>query len=559
MTQSLFRIAAFVVLATMVATVHAQEFSVVEATIPEMQAALKEGRTTSRDLVIQYLARIGMYENRLNAAISVNANALAEADVLDRERAEGKLRGPLHGIPIALKDNIHTTDMPTTGGALVFDGLIPPYEATLTRNLRAGGAIILAKTVMTELANWIVIRIPNNYSSLGGYAFNPYDPRRDPRPGLNDGREVLKTGSSSSGAGTAASLWAANIGTETSISIIGPASAAMLAAIKPTLGRISRHGIIPVSTDRDTAGPMTRTVTDAAILLGVLESAEPDPNDEATKRCQPPADHDYTKFLNADGLKGARIGIPRAWFIDEVTLPGNETPSGGIPEDHKKMMDEVAAILRAAGATVIDPADIPSAVDKDPAQNALKKDTCHAMRGVDEDDAECSVVLKYGFKRDFNAWLASLGPAAPVQSLTELRQWNMEHTSAGTLKYGQDLLDISDAQDMERDRARYEADLARDDRLAGAKGADAAMQLYNLDALIFAGSRGSGFLAKAGYPSVIVPFGLVANGSGFPAGFIPKPAPLGVSFGGTACSEPRLLALAYAFEQATKRRRPPEL
>ena len=561
MKQSLFRIAAFWAMATPAAPVHSAEFTVVETTIPEMQTALKDGRTTSRDLVMQYLARIGLYENQLNAAISVNGNALAEADALDRERAAGKIRGPLHGIPIALKDNIHTTDMPTTAGTFAFDGLIPPYEATLTRNLRDGGAIILAKTVMTEMANWMVLRMPNNYSALGGYAFNPYDPRRDPRPEVNDGRGVLATGSSSSGAGTAASFWAANVGTETTVSIIGPASAAMLAAIKPTVGRISRHGIIPVTFDQDTAGPMTRTVTDAAILLGVLEGRTPDPNDAETKRCKPPVGNDYTQYLNAAGLKGARIGIPRAWFIDEITLPRADTPSGGIPHDQKKLMDEVVTILRAQGATVIDPADIPSAVAAKWEDNVLVRGSCSRAPSYRGHDAECSVVLKYGFKRDFTAWIASLGSTAPVKSLGELREWNIAHASLGTLKYAQHTLDVSDEQDLdsEQDRARYEADRADDVRLAGADGADAVIKRHQLDALIFPGSRGSSFLAKAGYPSVQVPFGLVANGSGFPAGFTPRPAPLGVSFSGTACSEPRLLELAYAFEQATRRRRPPDL
>jgi amidase len=540
-------------------TSRAQDFSVVEATIPQMQAALREGRTTSRELVTQYLVRIALYGRTLNPVLSVNARALAEADVLDHERVAGILRGPLHGIPIALKDNIQTTEMPTTGGALAFEGLIPPYEATLTRNLRAAGAIIIAKTVMTELANWVVLGMPNNYSSLGGQSFNPYDPRRDPRPGLNDGRPVLPTGSSSSGAGTAASLWAANIGTETTISIVGPASANMLAAIKPTLGRVSRYGVIPVSLDQDSPGPMARTVTDAALVLGAMEGTAPDPHDPATTRCRAPADRDYTRFLKADGLKGARIGVPRAWFIDPYVLPGNDHPTGGIPRDQQQMMGEVVEVLKAAGATVFDPADLPSAVAPDPANNVLKKELCQAKTDLRGHDAHCSVVLKFSFKRDFNAWLLGLGEAAPVKTLSELRAWNVAHASAGTLRYGQDLLDISDAEDLELDRARYEADRAQELRLAGAEGIDAVLKRYRLDALIFAGSRGGNVVAKAGYPTVIVPFGMVANGSGYPSGFIPKPAPLGVSFSGTACSEPRLLELAYAFEQATARRRPPAL
>ncbi len=537
----------------------AADFPVVEASIADMQAALRDGRVTSRELVSQYLARIATYENSLNTTLSVNVNALRDADVLDREPAAGRLRGPLHGIPIALKDNIHTTDMPTTAGTLRFEGFVPPYEATLTRNLRDGGAVIIAKTVMTEMANWMVIGMPNNYSSLGGYAFNPYDPRRDPRPGLDDGRPVLATGSSSSGSGTAMSLWAANVGTETTVSIIGPASAAMLAAIKPTVGRVSRHGIVPVTLDQDTAGPMARTVADAAALLGVLEGAGAASRDPATGRCAAPANQDYTAFLKADALKGARIGVPRAWFIDEIRLPGDANPSGGIPDDQKRMMDAAIAVLRAKGAVVVDPADPPSVVSTDPTRNAMKKGSCSQNAGRKGSDADCSVVLKYGFKRDFEAWLASLGDTAPVKSLTALREWNLSHAAAGTLKYGQTSLDISDEQDprLPLDRARYEADRQRELRLVGPEGADAIVKRHRLDALLFAGSRGSSFLAKAGYPSIVVPFGMVANGSGFPPGFAPRPAPLGVAFGGLACSESRLVELAYAFEQATLRRRPP--
>src|SRR5205823_5230518 len=213
-----------------------------EATIPQMQAALKSGRVTSHDLVQQYLTRIATYEDKLHAAITINPNALKEADERDRERAQGKIRGPLHGIPIAIKDNIQTTDMPTTGGALAFDGLVPPYEATVTKNLRDAGAIIIAKTQMTELANWVAgsPSMPNNYNALHGYGFNPYDPRHDPREATADGRPALNTGGSSSGTGTSASFWAANVGTETSGSILSPSNQNMLAAVKPTVGRISR-------------------------------------------------------------------------------------------------------------------------------------------------------------------------------------------------------------------------------------------------------------------------------------------------------------------------------
>jgi amidase len=294
-------------------------FTVVETSIADMQRAMQEHRVTSRDIVTEYLTRIALYNGRIHAAIAVNPRALAEADARDAERAQGRVRGPLHGIPIALKDNIHTTDMPTTGGALAFATFVPPYDATLTKNLRDAGAIIIAKTVLTELANWVAgapTPMPGNYSAVGGFAFNPYDPRPDPRDSNNDGRPVLSTGGSSSGAGTAANLWAANAGSDTSGSIVNPAQLTMLVGIRPTTGRISRHGIIPITLDQDTSGPMAKSVADAAILLGALESASPDPDDAATTRCAPPAGRDYTKFLNRTGLKGARIGIPRAFYYD---------------------------------------------------------------------------------------------------------------------------------------------------------------------------------------------------------------------------------------------------
>ncbi len=543
----------------------APPLSVVEATIPEMRAAMEQGRVTSRELVLQSLTRIATYEDALNAVITVNPRAVAEADARDRERREGKVRGPLHGIPIALKDNIHTTDMPTTGGALAFEGLVPPYEATLTRNLRDAGAIIIAKTVLTELANWVAggpTPMPTNYSALAGFGRNPYDPRRDPRDATADGRPALATGGSSSGIGTAASFWAANVGTETSGSILSPANQNMLVGIKPTVGRISRYGIIPITADQDTAGPMARTVTDAAILLGVLESAAPDPQDAATKACAPPAGRDYTKFLNPDGLKGARIGIPRAFFYSETKVPGRERPTGGLGKEVAALMEEVIAVLKAQGAVIVDPADIPSVLETDPARNFLSWSTCSGADNAKGKDAGCSVVFKYGMKRDFNAWLATLGAAAPVKTLTELRLWNLAHTRAGSLKYGQSNLDISDEMEVAADRNRYEADRGKDLALSGTNGIEAAMKAHKLDALLFPGGNGASIAAKPGYPTVMVPAGFVPNapqGSPFPAGFNAKPAPYGVSFTGLSCSEPRLIELAYAFEQATKKRVSPPL
>lgn len=534
-------------------------FQIVEATIPEMQRAMAAGEITSRQLVALSLQRIAIHEDRLNAVISVNPRALAQAEALDRERAAGKVRGPLHGIPIALKDNIHTTDMPTTGGALAFDGLVPPYEATLTERLREAGAVIVAKTGMTELANWVATGMPTNYNAVSGYGFNPFDPRRDPREATGDGRPVLATGGSSSGVGTNASFWAANVGTETSGSILSPANQNMLVGIKPTLGRISRHGIIPITADQDTAGPMARTVTDAAIVLGVLEGAAPDPDDAATTTCSPPSGNDYTPFLKADALKGARIGIPRAFFYDQFTPPGSTNGRGGLNEEQAKVMAEAIEVLRAQGAVIVDPVDIPSVVETDPAKSFLHWSVCSGLDDRRGQDADCSIVFKYGMKRDFNAWLASLGERAPVKTLTDLRLWNVAHQRMGAIKYGQALLDISDEMDVQRDRARYDADRAKDLELSATRGIDAAVAAHRLDALLFPGSSGAGIAAKPGYPTVIVPFGRVPNAPtpALPDAFDAKPSPFGVSFTAGACSEPKLIALAYAFEQATKRRAAP--
>ncbi len=538
-------------------------FHLVEATIPEIQQALRDHRVTSRQLVSMYLKRIDAYEGTLNAYITVNPHALQEAFLRDLERKFGFLRGPLHGIPIVLKDNIHTTDMKTTGGALAFADLDPPYEATLARKLRRAGAIILGKTVLTELANWVAgapTPMPGNYSAVGGFGMNPYDPRTDPRAGFNDGRPVMATGGSSSGIATSANLAVANIGTETSGSILSPSNQNMLAAFKPTVGLISRHGVIPITADQDTAGPMARTVTDAAIMLGVLTGF--DPNDAATRRCE--VIHDYTKFLKKNGLRGKRIGIPRANYYDPVALP---TPpggtAGGLLPDRAALMAEAIQILQDAGATIVDPANIPSVVSTDPANSLLLWGICAGANQAKGLDASCSVVLKYGAKRDMNAWMDSLGGASDIDSLTDLRNFNLAHVADNAIKYAQSRLDISDEMDVVLDKARYDADRAKDLLLAGTNGIDAAMEAHDLDALLFPAATGADIAARPGYPTVIVPFGKVANIlSGIPDGFDPKPQPYGVSFAGQACSEPTLIQMAYAFEQASlkagKGRVPPE-
>jgi amidase len=541
-----------------------RRFTVVEASIPQMQEAMAKKQLTSRQLVEQYLIRIAIHEDRLNAALAINPHALEEADALDRERAQGKVRGPLHGIPVALKDNIHTTDMPTTGGALVFAGYRPPYEATLTRNLKAAGAIIIAKTGLTELANWVAGNpnaMPGNYNAVGGFAFNPYDPRPDPRPDPGDGRPVLQTGGSSSGIGTAANFWAGSVGSDTGGSIISPSNSNMLVGIRPTIGRISRHGVIPITADHDTAGPMTKTVADAAIMLGAMEGASPDPNDAATRTCTPPPNRDYTPFLKAAGLKGVRIGVPRAFYVDRVTLPGETTARGGINPEQAKVMAEAIAVLKQQGAIVVDPADVPSFVAKTANDSFPLWDFCAGAEHAKGKDANCSINFKYGMKRDYNAWLASLGPSAPVKTLKEHRDWNVAHAKAGAIKYQQSRFDISDEIDLAADKARLDADDAKDRRLSRDQGIDGVLKQYQLDAFITPGGSGAGIAARAGYPIIAVPFGMVPNApqQPYPAGFNARPAPYGVGFVGAQCSEPKLIEIAFAFEQATKKRVAPPL
>jgi amidase len=353
----------------------APPFEIIEATIPDIQDALRRGDLTSRDLVEMYLTRIERYEPLLNAVITINPRARSEAETLDAERAKGLLRGPLHGIPIAIKDNINTTGMPTTAGALSFAGYTPPYEATLVTNLHRAGAIIIAKTVLTEFANFMSFNMPANYSAVGGYGMNPYDPRPDPRAGSNDGRPALGTGGSSSGIGTAANLWVASVGTETNGSILSPSVQNMLVGIKPTVGLISRYGILPLTADQDTAGPMARTVTDAAILLGAMTGPDPRDSPIGTHACG--VIRDYTSFLRRAGLQGARIGIPRANYYNPVVGPDGVT-RGGLNAAQQAVMNEAIQILRQEGAILVDPADIPSIVDGTAANNLLLFPSCTA-------------------------------------------------------------------------------------------------------------------------------------------------------------------------------------
>ena len=512
----------------------------VEASVPELQLALRSRLITSEQLVQMYLDRIAAYDKvgpTLNAFIQLNANALDEARARDRDRQRGLAHGPLFGIPVLLKDNINTADMPTTAGSVALAGSIPPNDAFITEKLRDGGAIILGKATLTEFANFIAIGMPSGYSSLGGYGFNAYDPR--PLPG-SDGRPVLTPGGSSSGSGIAvsASLVAVAIGTETSGSILSPGSSNGVVGIKPTVGLVSRHGILPITADQDTAGPLARTVTDAAILLG--EIAGHDPNDPATAPCLTSGNcfSDYTKFLDKHALRGARIAVPRVpyWI-------------GFTPAQTQLMLDAIAA-LREQGAFVADPFEIPN-------QAAISAfGICTSFPAP----SNCSTVLMYGQKHDLNIYLASR-PNAPVHTLADIIAFNNAH-AAVALKYGQAIFLAANQLDTSpgsADTQRYLADRALDLALTrggldavfngpdGIQGTD-----DDFDAILFPQNRGAAAPAKAGYPSIVVPGGFTP-----PSGPVINPAPFGVTFTGRAFSEPRLIALAYAYEQATKLRQPP--
>lgn len=502
----------------------------VEATVPQLQKAMQTKLITAEELVRMYLARIEAYEEAgpgVNAFLYVNPNAEEEARRLDALRHPGRSRSPLYGIPVLLKDNIDTADMPTTAGSVALAGSIPPDDAFITQKLREAGAIILGKATLTEFANFIAIGMPTGYSSLGGFGFNPYDPRELPG---GDGRPVLQTGGSSSGAGIGvnANLVALAVGTETSGSILSPASANGVVGIKPTVGLVSRDGIIPITADQDTAGPIARTVTDAAILLGVL--AGYDPADPATAPCLTPGNcfSDYTRFLDRKALRGARIAVV--------------TP---IPANRADIMNAAIDVLRAQGAYVeLLPAPFPAQLG-----------TCVSYPAP----AGCSTVLLYGQKRDLNAYLAAT-PGAPHSTLAEIIAFNSTYNPP--MKYGQALFEAAEQLDTtpgSADTLRYLADLAED----RARSRGALDAVYNgpdgvkgtaddFDAILASANTFAAAPAKAGYPSITVPGGFVPATAP-----IENPFPSGVTFSGPAFSEPTLIGLAYAFEQATHHRRPP--
>ena len=523
----------------------------VEATIQNLQKALQTKLVTSERLVEMYHARMAAYEDsgpHINAYIHVNPNADVEAAHVDAGRHPGNVNGPLYGIPILLKDNIDTADMPTTAGSVALEGSIPPDDAFIVQKLREAGAIILGKATLTEYANFIAIGMPTGYSSLGGFGFNPYDPRVDPRttPPFNDGRPVLQTGGSSSGSGIGvnANLTAIAIGTETSGSILSPANANGIVGIKPTVGLVSRDGIIPITADQDTAGPLTRTVTDAAILLGVI--AGRDPNDPATDECLIPGRcySDYTQFLNRRALRGARMAV--------------YSPPTPLLANRQAVIDNAVAVLRAQGASVriLAVSDIP-----------LQAGSCvsYPLPPIPAPPAvRCSSVLLYGFKRDLNAYLAGT-PDAPNHTLAEIVAFNS--TYVPPMKYGQAIAEAAAQVDISpgsADTLRYLDDRAfdlavsRDVLNAIYDGPDGiAGTADDTDAILALGNNFAAAPAKAGFPSVTVPGGFILADEALGDPPINGPFPQTVTFTGPAFSEPRLIGLAYAFEQVTRYRVPP--
>jgi amidase len=556
-------------LTTHVGAKHApRRFDLVETTIPAIQDAIDDHVINAEQLVRMYHKRIAAYDEEttaahLNSYIHVNRHALDEADDRDhdhdRDEGEGRRHGVLAGIPMILKDNIDTEDMPTTAGSLALQGSVPRSDAFVAQRLRRAGAIILGKATMTEFANFLTNGMPAGYSSLGGYGFNPYDPRPDPRVALdgllrpfNDGRPALTPGGSSSGPGiaVAANLAAVGIGTETSGSILSPGTANGLVGIKPTVGLISRDGIVPITADQDTAGPLARTVTDAAIVLGVIAGF--DPKDPATAACLTPGKcfTDYTQFLDANALSHARIVVPP------------------FPANRADVMNNAIAVLRAKGAYVevrdvgLDP-QLGGCPSRPPADNYPPLEPAPpALR--------CSTVLNYGFKRDLNQYIHDhVRHNFPVQSLADVVAFNAAHMPAAT-KYDQDLAVFSQMFDISpgsADTIRYNRDRAED--ILRSRGAIAKLlngvdgipgTADDFDAFLASGNSQAGTPAKAGYPSVVVPGGFFQNvvTPPFPAGFNAKDGPAGVTFSGRAFSEPKLIALAYAFEQATHLRKPPD-
>ncbi len=497
----------------------ANSFNLQEATITSIQEAFKSGLLTSQKLVQLYLNRINAYDPLLNSIISINPNALAEAAALDAERATSGARSMLMGIPILIKDNIDFSLLPNTAGFMGLKDSIPPDNATIAQKLIDAGAIILGKTSPTEFANFLTSGMPSGYNSLNGYTLNPYNPVLQTLPPNNDGRPLLSPGGSSAGSGSAcaANLATICIGTETSGSILSPSNQNSLVGIKPTVGLWSRDGIIPIAASQDTAGPMTRTVTDAAILLGALTGV--DPKDPQTNTQTGLAKTDYTPYLKKDALVGAKLGY--------YAKPNGSTASGA---EQLGIFNAAINTIRSLGATVTEIAFTPT--------------------------SNSSTVLTYEFKRDLNLYLASLGSNATIKSIDDVYNFINQYVADnpgpnGPFKYGKTQIDRSrliDLSPTSADTLKYLSDRALDLKNSQTLGIDKFLADNGLDAILYSGTAGAGIGAKAGYPTVIVPAGYQT---------LNNLNPLGISFLGKAYQEDKLLGYAYAYEQGSLVRQAP--
>lgn len=514
---------------------------VADASLAELQQALAIGRTSAGALARAYLARIEAYDQagpRLNSVREINPDAAAIAAALDG--AKPTKNRPLAGIPILVKDNIATADAQhTTAGSLALAGARANRDATVSARLRKAGAVILGKANLTEFANILALDMPSGYSSLGGQVRNPYAPQLDDR-----GVPVVSPGGSSAGSAVAvaAGLCAAAIGTETSGSLLNPASQNGLVTVKPTLGLVSCAGVVPIAHSQDTVGPLTRTVRDAAILLNVL--AGRDRLDPATRHQQRPAD--YTECLDADGLKGARIGVP-----SDPADPANDFYYRALSPRAAEVMRRAVAALEAAGATVVR-ANIPSiGWMGGPGTNMAILNRNPESPNRDK-PAYRAIVLVYELKHDLDRYLRDWAVETEMRSLADVIAFNAAHAGQA-LRFGQDLFLAAAATRGDLGEPEYRSARAMDLRSGREQGLDAYMDAHRLDAVLFPGSSGAAIAARAGYPSVQVPAGFISGAGGAET----SDYPLGATFTGRAWSEPILLRLAYAFEQATLARRPP--
>ncbi|MBR0793204.1 amidase [Bradyrhizobium manausense] len=504
--------------------------------------ALADGRVTATMLTKAYLARVAAYDRAgpmLNSVRALNSDALAIAAELDGTRPSAKR--PLAGVPILVKDNIATSDQqPTTAGSLALEGARARRDATVVKLLRKAGAVILGKTNLTEFANILAVEMPAGYSSLGGQVKNPYAPAL---MGEHDIPVVTPGGSSSGSAvAVAAGLCAASIGTETSGSLLHPASRNGIVTVKPTVGLISRAGIIPIAHSQDTAGPMTRTVRDAALLLNVL--ATRDPRDPATERQKRPAD--YTADLARDALRGARIGVP-----SDPSDPLNDCYYGKLPADGAKLMADVIELLEDLGAVIVRASMPTRGWLAGPGTNmaVLNRNPLSANKG---NPTGAPIVFLYELKHGLNRYLKDWATNTDIKTMADIIAFNAANAKE-TLRFGQDLFLAADLTKGDLSEREYKSARAMDLLAARTHGMGAYMNLHKLDAVLFPAATGAAIAAKAGYPSVMVPAGLVSGADGKEA----PDCPVGVTFAGRAWSEHKLLRLAYAYEQASNMRKPP--